>query len=69
MLQLDKSKPAASVIWQRGGEDEKNTDALHSIMATPFIRDGYIYGVCSYGELRCLDRALKEQEKAFLCLS
>jgi outer membrane protein assembly factor BamB len=24
-------------------------------MCTPVIRDGYIYGVCSYGQLRCLD--------------
>ncbi len=23
-------------------------------MSTPFIEDGHIYGVCSYGELRCL---------------
>jgi outer membrane protein assembly factor BamB len=24
-------------------------------MPTPTIKDGHIYGVCSYGELRCLD--------------
>ena len=23
-------------------------------MSTPFIEDGHIYGVCSYGQLRCL---------------
>ena len=23
-------------------------------MCTPFLQDGYIYGVCSYGQLRCL---------------
>jgi hypothetical protein len=23
-------------------------------MSTPFIEDGYIYGVCSFGQLRCL---------------
>jgi hypothetical protein len=23
-------------------------------MSTPFLEDGYIYGVCSYGQLRCL---------------
>jgi outer membrane protein assembly factor BamB len=23
-------------------------------MCTPFLEDGYIYGVCSYGQLRCL---------------
>ena len=24
-------------------------------MMTPFLKDGYIYGVCSYGQLRCLN--------------
>ena len=24
-------------------------------MPTPVIKDDYIYGVCSYGELRCLE--------------
>jgi hypothetical protein len=23
-------------------------------MGTPFVKDGYIYGICSYGQLRCL---------------
>jgi hypothetical protein len=23
-------------------------------MSTPYIKDGYIYGVCSFGQLRCL---------------
>jgi len=27
---------------------------LHSIMPTPFVEGGHIYGVCSYGQLRCL---------------
>jgi outer membrane protein assembly factor BamB len=56
LLQLDPVKPGAKVLWKsRGaGETPKLTDNLHSIMATPVIKDGYIYGVCSYGELRCL---------------
>ena len=24
-------------------------------MSTPFLENGYIYGVCSYGQLRCLN--------------
>src|SRR5262249_48264963 len=24
------------------------------LMCTPFLREGHIYGVCSYGHLRCL---------------
>jgi outer membrane protein assembly factor BamB len=56
MLKLDQTKPAASVVWksQDRGETPDQTKDLHSIIATPYLRDGYIYGVCSYGELRCL---------------
>jgi outer membrane protein assembly factor BamB len=56
MLQLATDKPAARVLWRSHVQSEQpdRTDTLNSIMPTPFIRDGYIYGVCSYGELRCL---------------
>jgi outer membrane protein assembly factor BamB len=54
MLRLDQSKPAVTKIWQRSGESEKQTDALHSIISTPYLQDDHIYGVDSYGELRCL---------------
>ena len=42
-------------VWQREGESERKTDALHCVMNTPVIIDDYIYGVDSYGELRCLE--------------
>ena len=57
MLKLDASKPAATTVWQSQRVSEKNTDALHSTLSTPFLEDGYIYGVCSYGQLRCLNAA------------
>jgi outer membrane protein assembly factor BamB len=56
MLELASDEPAARVVW-RGkvtSEDYHRTDTLNSIMCTPFLKDGYIYGVCSYGHLRCL---------------
>lgn len=55
MLKLDQSRPEATVDWKRGGPNEKNTDALHCLISTPVIDGKYIYGVCSHGELRCLD--------------
>ncbi len=55
MLRLDKNKLAVEKIWARAGEDEQHTDALHSIISTPIFDGDYIYGVDSYGELRCLD--------------
>jgi outer membrane protein assembly factor BamB len=54
MLRLDQTKPGATVLWRSKKASEKDTDALHSIIPTPFLEDGYIYGVCSYGQLRCL---------------
>ncbi|MBI3850217.1 MAG: PQQ-like beta-propeller repeat protein [Verrucomicrobia bacterium] len=54
MLRLDANKPAATEVWASKKVSEKDTDALHSTMSTPFLEDGYIYGVCSYGQLRCL---------------
>ena len=31
-------------------------------MNTPAIRDGYIYGACSYGEYRCIDAKTGERK-------
>jgi outer membrane protein assembly factor BamB len=55
MVRLDPDKPAASLLWRtpKGG-DERRTTHLNSIIPTPFYEDGVIYGICSYGQLRCL---------------
>ncbi len=55
MMRLDRAKPEAKRIWRGKSESEKETDGLHAILCTPIVRDGYIYGVCSYGQLRCLE--------------
>jgi outer membrane protein assembly factor BamB len=55
MLKVTDGKEV-SVEWKGTGKSEKpeGTDKLHSIMPTPIISGKHIYGVCSYGELRCL---------------
>jgi outer membrane protein assembly factor BamB len=55
LLKLDEEKLEVKMVWRRQGKSERNTDALHCIMSTPVILGDYIYGVDSYGELRCLD--------------
>ena len=45
-------KPA--LVWESKKISEKDTDGLHSVMCTPLLEDGYIYGSCSYGQFRCL---------------
>ena len=54
MLRLDSAKPAATPMWRTEKESEKNTTQLNAVMCTPFLEDDYIYGICSYGQLRCL---------------
>lgn len=60
-FRLNGSKPDATIAWEGKSFSERNTDTLHSLMSTPFIEDGYIYGVCSYGQLRCLKLATGER--------
>ncbi len=61
MMRLDRARPAATKLYQSARVSEKNTDMLHAVMSTPFLEDGYIYGVCSYGQLRCLKAATGER--------
>jgi outer membrane protein assembly factor BamB len=47
-------QPAAEVLW--GGKEKSagKNSGLNAMMCTPFVKDGYIYGICSKGELRCV---------------
>lgn len=54
MLKLAADSLAAKVLWRGSSNSERKTDKLHSLVSTPFLEEGHIYGVCSYGELRCL---------------
>lgn len=55
-MMLDFSAgPKPKVVWKGASDSEINTDGLHSIMSTPIVTESQIYGVCSYGQLRCLD--------------
>src|SRR5262249_24256758 len=56
MLRFESKASKPVVLWKGKSQSEQpdRTDGLHSIMPTPFLKDGYVYGVCSYGQLRCL---------------
>ena len=36
-------------------------DGLHTVLGTPFLKEGFIYGICGFGELRCLDMQTGER--------
>ncbi len=55
MVGLASDELAAEQLWRRRGFSEKQTDALHSMIVTPIFDGDHIYGVDSYGELRCLE--------------
>jgi hypothetical protein len=57
LLKVNETSSVVDVVWKGNVNSEMpdKTDTLNSIMPTPIIKDGYIYGICSYGQLRCLD--------------
>ncbi len=61
MLELDAKKPSASVLWKGKSDSEISTDGLHSTVSTPAIIGDFIYGICSYGQFRCLSAKTGER--------
>jgi outer membrane protein assembly factor BamB len=55
LIRLAQDTTTAEGVYHRFGKNERNTDALHCCISTPLLRDGYVYGIDSYGETRCLD--------------
>ena len=55
-LLLDIGGAEPTVTWNRFSKRKSEfEEGLHTTMCTPVIREGNIYGVCGFGELRCLD--------------
>ena len=61
MLALNQDRPDASIAWKGRSNSEIRTDGLHAVLATPIIDGGYIYGIGSYGQLRCVNAATGER--------
>jgi outer membrane protein assembly factor BamB len=59
MLRVSGHEP--EMIWDSKKISEKDTDGLHSVMATPLIENGHIYSPCSYGQFRCLKEETGER--------
>jgi len=55
LLKLSEDGRDASKVWRRKGANERDTDALHCCISTPVLWEDYIYGIDSYGKLRCLE--------------
>lgn len=62
MLKLDESKPAATLVWSGLGEQDRGMthdtpNTLNSVISTPVLDGGYVYGLDNDGQLRCLEAA------------
>ena len=55
MLELTRDRPGAKVLWQGKSNNVAKPEGLHACMSSPILRDGHIFGVCTFGEIRCLD--------------
>ncbi|UCG59963.1 MAG: PQQ-like beta-propeller repeat protein [Phycisphaerales bacterium] len=55
LLKVRPDRLAVEQVWRRMGRNEKDTDSLHCCISTAILKGDHIYGVDSYGELRCLD--------------
>ncbi len=61
MLELNPAKPRGRLRWKGKSGSEIKTDGLHALISTPVIAGDYIYGICSYGQLRCLNAKTGER--------
>lgn len=57
MLEMSTTEMSVKQNWHLVGKNERNTKALNSIISTPIWIGDHIYGVDSYGELRCISAA------------
>jgi outer membrane protein assembly factor BamB len=61
LLKLDPDRPGAREMWRGSSSSEIKTDGLHALISTPVIAGDYIYGIGSYGHLRCLQASTGER--------
>ncbi len=61
MYRLLEDRPEAELVWKGASDSEIETDGLHSLVSTPVVDGDYIYGIGSYGQLRCLDARTGER--------
>lgn len=61
IFSLDRTKPAATTLWRDTRPGEINTTGLHCLINTPVLDGEHLYGVCSYGQFRCLDAKTGER--------
>ncbi len=57
LIEISQTELSATERWHRQGINERKTDALHNMISPPYLYQNHIYGIDSYGQMRCLDPA------------
>ena len=55
LLKLKEDESTPDIVYRTERASERKTTHLHGIMNTPVLRDGHLFGACSYGEFRCME--------------
>jgi outer membrane protein assembly factor BamB len=56
MIDLGPNGQSPDVLWRTApSSTEVRNNTLHAVMCTPIVTEDHVYGVGSYGEMRCLD--------------
>ena len=55
LLKLKKDESTPEIVYRTERASETKTTHLHGIMNTPVLRDGHLFGACSYGQFRCME--------------
>jgi outer membrane protein assembly factor BamB len=63
LLEVPRAGVEPRIVWNRRSKKQSEiTEGLATVMSTPVIRNGYVYGICAFGELRCLDLATGDRK-------
>jgi outer membrane protein assembly factor BamB len=55
LLEIQSDPPGVREIWRSAKDDPKHEKSLNALMTTPFVENGFVYGVTGEGEMRCVD--------------
>lgn len=62
MMRLNQDRPGAEMIWRAPETStDVDTSGLHALFSPPILKDGVIYGICSYGQLRAVNVSTGER--------
>jgi outer membrane protein assembly factor BamB len=61
LYRMGTDRRPAELLWKANGRSEIDTDTIHSTIGTPIFDGTHVYGLDSYGQMRCLDARTGER--------